>query len=439
MKGKTAGVLVVVIVVVVAAIVAGYVLIKPSKKTSIVFSGWVSSGAEYTFDQQMVKNFNEAHPNVTVTFSPITGNYYTSLSTKFTTNTAPAVFYMENDALPAYVKGGYLLNLTPYFDANTSYDLQGFIPQILNTFTMKGGIYAAPKDWSPLFIYFNKYIFNTEHVPYPGNLTVWNWSTMTQLLQQLKNNESMLPGGGSGYYPMVVGPQFARILAFMHEAGGQWINQAGDGAAPNSQGLLSAINFWYGLYRTGLAGLNSNMSAGWNGGDFSTGKVGMIVSGGWTYPVATENGSFFHNNLGDLGYFHMPSDVQAGTMGFDVGLAVNAHLPASKRWLAVQFVEYFTGPVGEKQWVSLGLALPARSSILTSSWYSSIQPALAYAGTTEFPYTYGWAYNTTNFTQAEVQAHDTIANLFAGKLTTVQAYQQILADTNSTLAGSSTL
>ncbi len=436
---RTVGVIVVIVVVIAAAASAGYILTKPKSKLTIVFSGWVSSGAEYTFDQQMVKNFNAMHPNDSVVFSPITGNYYGVLSTKFTTNTAPAVMYMENDALPAYAKAGYLLNMTPFLNANSSYDVQGFVPQILNTFTYKGGIYAAPKDWSPLFIYFNKYIFNQEKVPYPGNLTVWNWTTMTSTLQQLKNNETMLPGGGSGYYPMVVGAQFARILAFMHEAGGQWISQSGSGAAPNSAGLLSAIEFWYGLYQKGLAGLNTNMSAGWNGGDFSTGKVGMVVSGGWTYPVATGNGSFFHNNLNALGYYHMPSDVQNGTMGFDVGLAINSHLPAAKQWLALQFIEYFTGPVGEKQWVSLGLALPARTSILESSAYSSIQPALAYAGSTEFPYTYGWAYNTTNFTAAHTEAHNVIADMFAGKLTPVQAYQQILADTNSSLAGTSTL
>ncbi|MEM3851486.1 MAG: extracellular solute-binding protein [Methanomassiliicoccales archaeon] len=439
MKLTTIVAIVVVVVVVAAAASAAYVLTKPKGKLTIVFSGWVSSGAEYTFDQQMVKAFNALHPNDTVVFSPITGNYYGVLSTKFDTNTAPAVMYMENDALPAYAKGGYLLNLSTYLESNSSYDVQGFIPQILNTFTYKGGIYAVPKDWSPLFIYFNKAIFNKEKVPYPTNLSVWNWTTMTTLLEQLKQNESMLPGSGSGYYPMVVGPQFARILAFMHEAGGQWINQQGNGAATNSAGLLAGIKFWYGLYHSGLAGLNSNMSAGWNGGDFATGKVAMVVSGGWTYPVVNESGSYFYNNMQALGYYHMPSDIQNGTMGFDVGLGVNSHLTGSRKWLAIQFIEYFTGPIGEKKWVSLGLALPARSSILESAAYASEQPALAYAGITEFPYTYGWAYNTTNFTPAETNAHNIIEDLFAGTITPVQAYQKILQETNTTLANSSTL
>ncbi len=438
MKGKTIAVIAIVIVVVVAG-AATVVYLTQSKKPSIVFSGWVSSGAEYTFDKKMVDQFNALHPNVTVEFSPITGNYYSTLSTKFTANTAPAVFYMENDALPAYAKNGYIMDLTPYLTANTSYDLSGFVPTILHTFYYKGSVYAAPKDWGPLFVYYNKAIFNQEHVPYPNNLTAWNWTTMESTLQQLKANQSVLPNGGSGYYPMVVDTSFARVLPLMHEAGAEWINQNGTGAASNNGGLLSAIKFYYSLYTKGYAALSANLSAGWAGGDFATGKVAMIYSGGWTVPVLSLNGSWFQNRSSEIGYFHMPSDVQNGTMGFDVGLALNSKLTGLQKWIALQFLEYFTGPSGEQSWVSLGLALPARTSILDSSSYAAAHPILAYAGSSQASYTYGWAYNTTNFTAAESNAETIIANLFAGKATPVQAYQQILSETNSTLAGSSSL
>ncbi len=205
---------VIAVVVIVIAGVGGYEAYAHSTpaKTTIVFSGWVSSGEEYEFDLQMVNEFNAMHSNVTVKFVPITSNYYGTLETEFSTNSAPAVMYMENDALPEFVKAGYLLDLTPYLSANASYNLSGFAPPtILQTFYQNGQLYAAPKDWSPLFVLFNKNIFNAEHVPYPTNYTHWNWTTMMNVLKQLKANMSMLPpNGGSGYYPpMVVGPQFA--------------------------------------------------------------------------------------------------------------------------------------------------------------------------------------------------------------------------------------
>lgn len=438
MKMKTIAIVAIVVIIVVAS-GATVAYLNQSKKPTILFSGWVSSGQEYVFDKQMVDQFNAMHPNVTVKFSPITSNYYATLSTKFTTNTAPAIFYMENDALPAYAKNGYILNLTSYLQANSSYDLSGFVPSIVHTFYYKGGLYAAPKDWNPLFFYFNKAIFNQEKVPYPGNLTAWNWTTLVSTLQQLKANESMLPNGGSGYYPMVVDKSFARVLPLMHETGAQWINAQGTGSATNTAGLLSAINFYYSLYSSGEAALSTNLSAGWAGGDFSTGKVAMIFSGGWTVPVLASNGSWFQNRSQDVGYFHMPADVQNGTMGFDVGLALNSKLAGIQKWIALQFLEYFTGPQGEASWVSLGLALPARTAVLEGSTYSSAHPILAYAGSSQASYTYGWAYNTTNFTAAEGNAETIIGNMFSGTVTPLQAYKQILAETNTTLAGSSSL
>lgn len=408
-----------------------------STKPTVIFSGWVSSGAEYNFDQNMTKLFNSQHSNVTVKFEPITGNYYGTLATELSTNSGPGVFYIENYAIPQFASNGYLENLTPSLSSNTSYNLSGFASSIVNTFDYKGQLFAAPKDWSPLLMYFNKEMFNAEHVPYPSNYTTWNWTTMLHTLTLLKNNESLAKNAGiNNPAPMVVGPQVARALAFMHEAGGQWINQAGDAAVANTTGFANGFTFWYNLYHNGLAQLNTNYSAGWNGGDFATGSIGMVVSGTWTIPVLNSSGSAFYGKMSNVGYFHMPSNMQNGTMMFNVGLGVNSALNGTQKWVANQFVQFFTGPTGEKTWVSDGLALPSRVAILDSSWYKSTFPIQAYAGD-QFPYAYGWNYNTTNFIATEHEVHNIYADVFAGNLTISQGIQQMLIVTNASLAGTS--
>lgn len=434
----------IIVLIVVVGSVGGYFAFKtystPTKPT-ITFSGWVSSGAEYTFDNKMVSDFNANHTNVSVQFTPITGNYYGTLNTMFSSNSAPAVFYIENDELALYSSLGYLQNLTPILKGNKSYNLSGFQPTIAHQFYYKGGMFAAPKDWGPLVMYFNKNIFNMEKVPYPGNLTNWNWTTFKNTLTQLQNNKSMLPSSlQKSFSPMVIDPTIDRALAFIHEAGGQWINQQGNGAVTNAtqvNGFKAGLKYYYSLYSSGLAALSSNYSAGWAGGDFSQGNVGMILSGLWTVPVLQSNGSAFKNNMGSVGYFHTPSDVQNGTMQFVVGLGVNSQLTGTKQWIADQFLQYFTGPVGEKNWVSLGLAMPARSSILHSKWYNTNFPIQSYAGK-ESPYAYGWDYNTTNFSQVHTNVNSVYADLFAGNLTFNQAFSKMLTATNTSLSGSST-
>ncbi len=431
------------IIIAVIVVVAGlgiYFYVHPTsnKKTTIIFAAGVSSGEEYNFDQSMVKTFNSLHSNVSVQFESVS-NYCPTLGTEFSTGSAPAVFYMQNDALPEFASEGYLQNLTPILSANSTYNLSGFAPTILGQFVYKGSIYAAPKDWSPLEIFYNKAIFNAEHVKYPGNGT-WNWTSMKQTLMNLKSNESLASGLGiNNVVPMVEGPQVARALAFMHEAGGQWVNKQGDGAVTNLTGFDSGFSYWYDLYAEGLATLNTNFSAGWNGGDFAAGNVAMIVSGTWTVPVLNVSGAYFYNNMKDVGYYYMPSGPTGinATMMFNVGLAVNSGLTGTQKWAADQFVQFFTGPSGEKLWVSTGLALPSRTAILGSSWYKDNFPIQSFVGK-QFPYAYGWNYNTTNFAAAELDVHDVFESLFAGTLSLNQALTEMIQTTNSTLAGTST-
>lgn len=434
--------IVIVIIVIVAGLGIYFEVYHPAKasKQSIIFAAAVSSGEEYTFDQNMVNTFNSEHSNVSVTFESL-NNFYPTLGTEFATNSAPGVFYMENSALPEFASEGYLQNLKPILTANTSYNLSGFAPSILKTFSYKSGLYAAPKDWSPLAVFFNKAIFSAEHVPYPGNGT-WNWTTMKQTLEMLKANESMASSslGIKDVTPMVIGPQVARALAFMHEAGGDWINAKGNGAVNNTTAFKEGFSYWYDLYSSGLAKLNSNFSAGWNGGDFAAGNIAMIVSGTWTVPVLNASGAYFVGKMSDVGYYYMPAGPTGihATMMFNVGLGVNSALVGTQKWIADQFVEFFTGPVGEKQWVSEGLALPSRTAILDSSWYSSHFPIQSFVGK-QFPYAYGWNYNTTNFEATELDVHNVYASLFAGSLSLNKALTEMLDVTNASLAGTSTL
>lgn len=442
MNKKTIYAVVIAVVVIVAGLAVYYEAFHPSKaaKPSVVFAAAVSSGEEYNFDQSMVNTFNAEHPNVSVTFESL-NDYYPTLGTEFATNSAPGVFYMENSALPEFASEGYLENLSPILSSNTSYNLSGFAPSILNTFVYKGSVYAAPKDWSPLGVYYNKAIFNAENVPYPGNGT-WSWTTMLHTLGMLKANESMAASslGIKHITPMVIGPQVARALAFMHAAGGDWINQNGNGAVNNTTGFDKGFSYWYNLYASGLAELNSNFSAGWNGGDFSAGNIAMIVSGTWTVPVLNATGAYFDGKMSDVGYYFMPTGPTGinATMMFNVGLGVNSHLNGTQKWIANQFVEFFTGPSGEKLWVSKGLALPSRTAILDSSWYKTTFPIQSFLGK-QFPYAFGWNYNTTNFEATELDVHNVYASLFAGSITLSQALTEMLDVTNASLAGTSTV
>ena len=65
--------IVIVIIVIVAGLGIYFEVYHPAKssKQSIIFAAAVSSGEEYTFDQNMVNTFNSEHSNVSVTFESL--------------------------------------------------------------------------------------------------------------------------------------------------------------------------------------------------------------------------------------------------------------------------------------------------------------------------------------------------------------------------------
>ena len=82
--------IVIVIIVIVAGLGIYFEVYHPAKasKQSIIFAAAVSSGEEYTFNQNMVNTFNSEHSNVSVTFESL-NNFYPTLGTEFATNSAP--------------------------------------------------------------------------------------------------------------------------------------------------------------------------------------------------------------------------------------------------------------------------------------------------------------------------------------------------------------
>ncbi|CAC11829.1 acetolactate synthase, large chain related protein [Thermoplasma acidophilum] len=194
---------------------------------------------------------------------------------------------------------------------------------------------------------------------------------------------------------------------------------------------------WYSEFRKGLDGyyddfMRCEMGSGRIKPNYVIRVLQELIDEDRSISLITDVG---WSKNGIAQYFRIDDPLNFITPG---GLAINSHLTPQQKWIAEQFVMFFTGPSGEKQWVSKGLALPSRTAILDSSWYKTNFPIQSFAGE-QFPHAYGWNYNTTNFQATESAAHSIIVDLFAGKITPTQAYDQIINETNANLKGTSTL
>jgi len=430
----------IVIIVLVIAVIAGVIILTrtPSSSSSltttsstspptsaqapvqIVFAGWVSSGAEYQFDQEMVNAFNAQHTDVHVVFQPITSDYDTKLKTEIAAGDAPDVFYVDSSEAYSYIQNGLLLPLNQYINSDPTYNISDFIPETLQAFTYNGNIYAIPKDWSPLGLFYNVKMFEQAGITSPPT----TWQQLYQDAQKLtiKSNGKVVT------YGLALPPDMARILAFVYQAGGEWITPNGTSVATNTTEFLEALNYTYQLIQQGYAVMPSAVGAGWDGQAFGEGLAAMTIEGNWMIP-------YMNQTYPNVTYSVAP--LPAGPAGratllFTVGLAIpyNDKHP-QQAW---EFLKFFTSVQGQTQWVELGLALPTRMSLFNLPYYQNNPDAKALMS--EFSYAHPWSFPTANFAKVYNDANAILQNLFLNKITLEQAIEQLTMSGDSDLSSS---
>src|SRR4051794_36228302 len=122
---------------------------KTVKKTTVTLTGWASSPAETAALRTTIRGFERSHPNYTVNYAPINGDYSAAMLAKFSARKPPDVFYVDSNVAPDWMSQRVLAPLDSLIKKN-HYNIKPFFPRLVQAFRYKGHIYGLPKDWSPL-------------------------------------------------------------------------------------------------------------------------------------------------------------------------------------------------------------------------------------------------------------------------------------------------
>jgi multiple sugar transport system substrate-binding protein len=68
-----------------------------SGTVNLTVAGWASTPAEDGLVQSNLKKFEQLHPNIHLTWSPITGDYPTKMRANVASGSVPDVFYLSPD------------------------------------------------------------------------------------------------------------------------------------------------------------------------------------------------------------------------------------------------------------------------------------------------------------------------------------------------------
>ncbi|WP_298983674.1 ABC transporter substrate-binding protein [Caldilinea sp.] len=319
--------------------------------------GWASSDAENVRLQEVVDGWNAANPDIQVTLN-LVPDYDTKLQTSLAGGAPPDIFYVDSFRLPDLAAAGALL---PIGDQMTNVD--DFYPSLRDAFTVDGVFYCPPKDFSTLALEYNIDLFDAAGLAHPT--ADWTWEDLRAAAEALTDKDAGVVG-------FAINPDFARWIAFLYQAGGEVTTPDFSAMTLNTPEALTAMEFYVGLVRDGVAAPASDLDSGWPGEAFGKARAAMTMEGNWIVPYLKDQ----FPNL-NYGVTELPSGPAGkATMAFTVcyGVAANGRNTEA----ATKVVDYLTGPVGMKAWTDLGLAMPTRQS-LREGWlamYPELEPFL---------------------------------------------------------------
>jgi multiple sugar transport system substrate-binding protein len=381
------------------AIVATTAQAKAKKATvsgTVTLSGWTAGPDEDALLQQVVNVFMKTHPTIKVNYSVINGDYTTAMTARFAARTPPDVFYVDSSLASTWAAQGVLQPLDSYIKAS-KYNTKAFYPSLLNTFKVGGKTYGFPKDWSPLAMEINTTMLSQAGLKAP---TTW-----AQL--QADAQAMVAKGTVSGGKPICLSADWARLLPFVFQNKGSLANIQSPAAA-------AAVNFYVGLISKGLAQTPDKLGAGWCGEALGKGLAAFAFEGNWVLPFMKSTYPSVH-----YGVFPMIKQKTGGNLAFTVSYSLAKD--SKNKPAAWALLSWLAGPVGQKIWVSKGLALPSRSDV------KAIGGRGAFLGQAQFAH--GWGFN--NFSNTYTIMNNDLSAVISGGKTV----QQMLAEVATALKG----
>jgi len=187
------------------------------------------------------------------------------LSQGFAAGSPPDLFYLSTDQLAGYAGNG---SLKAYGDQLKNKD--DFYPSLVQNFTYDGTFYCAPKDFSTLQLVINTGLWQKAGLTDADIPTTWD-----QLAAAAKKLTSGKTKG------LVFGGEYARVGAFMAQAGGRLVSEDGTKAEANSDANVQALTYVQQHLKDGTFAYASDVGAGWGGEAFGKQLGAMTIEGNW--------------------------------------------------------------------------------------------------------------------------------------------------------------
>ena len=313
-----------------------------------------------------LNSFRKQYPKIKVRHLTFEPGYPDTMLARFAARKAPDVFYVNMDIALDWIRQGVLQDLTPLIK-KYHFNTKPFYPKLLSAFQYKGKTYGFPKDWSPLAMETNNALLAKGGVSVPKT-----WAQLKSAAQRLQSRDAV-----SGGRPICLSSNWDRLMAFVYQNKGTFINAKRTKSTVNTAPVRAAANYYVGLIKSKLAGTPAQLGVDWCGEALGKGKSAIIFEGNWLLPYMKDTFPSVKYRISP-----MVKNKAQGNLAFTNSYSMSKQ--AKNKPAAWTLLTYLSGKKGTKIWTSKGLALPARSDVKPVSGRANFLKAAPYARPYQF-------------------------------------------------------
>ena len=378
-----------------------------AKATTITLAHWSSSPVELKGVRATIAAFEKRNPSIKVNEINL-DPYPEGMLARFAARKPPDIFYVDSNVFPDWVSQGVLEPISDDM-AKAHMSTKPFYPRLLNAFRYKGKLYGLPKDWSPLAMQANTADLAAANVAAPKT-----WAGLTNAARKLR---------AAGQPPVCLGVDLARILAFMYQNGGGFLNATKTKAIVNSSKNLTAVQTYINWIQSGLARTPQQLGVGWCGEALGKNKASIIFEGNWVT-------SYMNDTFPDVKWAAYPligakvGNKFRGNLGFTASYSIAKD--SKHKAQAFKMLQFLESPAGQRIWISNVGYLPSRSDVKP--------PAGRAVYTKEAPFTHAWQF-APGFSKVYDTANNELQAAFEGKETVDVALRNIQNAATAALKG----
>ena len=327
----------------------------PNAQITLRVLNWATD-LEVMAEQRIADSFAELRPRVRVIVESIVSNYGEKLATEIASGSPPDVFLLDASDVPIFVERGLVLDLSPYA-TRVGYEPERVFSEILRAFDRQGRLYAFPKGFTPMVLFYNRTLFDELNVTPPPE-GGWTWEEFLETARAVTRDVN--GDGDTDTYAIDFPRRLFEWIPWVWSAGGDILDPDGNQAVgyldsemtvATFEFLASLITEWHTAPVQFLRG-GDPMRAG----RFYVGDQAMLHGGHWLLPRLLH-----YNARGDieLGVAPIPHHADASPQNvlYTSGWAVPVNVRHKR--LALELAAYLASEEAQRMRAASGLEITA--------------------------------------------------------------------------------